>query len=560
MRRLVWLVALVLLLLSLTVCTTSWQGEFGDGLYWSLDFWGNLRIEGQGAIPDYEMRKDESLFDDELNGPRAPWILAERIILSVEIGEGITEIGDEAFAFCRDIKSVSLPNSLTRIGVMAFYKCEKLKNIILPDSLTEIEQYAFAYCFSLTKVPLPEQLTVLDVCAFHACTKLREVYLPAGVSRYSSPFYGCENLETITLAEGHEQFIVQDGVLFNHDKTKLVFYPPGKADTVYTVPEGVKIVGYASFAYADSLKKIFLPEGVETIDDYAFENCSALRTLELPPSIAEIQNSVFSKSGLVEIKLPDHLTTLGEGIFYECTSLERVELPASLETIPSGLFCGCTALQEVEIPEAVTHIGLHAFAYCDALETLHIPAKAWVYEGAIHHCDNLREITVDETNPYFYTIDGVLFGDGRSFGSGGSTLLAYPAGKKDDEYLIPDGVVRLGQCAFGGSQYLKWVMLPNQVRSLGSAVFHDSRRLTGVMFGTGVTTLPTLFFAKCNRLKELFVTDQLIMIENKAFDEVDSLRHITFTGTEAQWNAIEIADGNDVLSRTEIVFGSTKSE
>ena len=175
MRRLVWLGLLVILLLSLTTCATSWQGEFGEGLSWSLDFWGNLRIEGQGAIPDYSMTDDENPLDDEYNGSRPPWIMAERYISSIEIGEGITEIGDEAFALCMDVKSVSLPDSLTRIGWRSFLYCEKLKNIIFPDSLTEIGWYAFAGCSSLTEVRLPEQLTELGAEAFRLCTKLRQI-------------------------------------------------------------------------------------------------------------------------------------------------------------------------------------------------------------------------------------------------------------------------------------------------------------------------------------------------------------------------------------------------
>lgn len=554
MRRLVWLGLLVILLLSLTACATSWQGEFGEGLSWSLDFWGNLRIEGQGAIPDYSMTDDEKPLDDEYNGSRPPWIMAERYISSIEIGEGITEIGDEAFALCMDVKSVSLPDSLTRIGWRSFLYCEKLKNIIFPDSLTEIGWYAFAGCSSLTEVRLPEQLTELGAEAFRLCTKLRQIYLPEGISAHY--FYGCINLESIILAEAHTQLSVQDGVLFNYDKTELLRYPPGKKDTVYTVPDGVKIVGYASFSDADSLEKIFLPDGVETIEDYAFLNCSALRVLDLPASITEVRDYAFSESGLVEITLPDHLTALGEGLFHECASLEQVQLPVCLEEIPDGLFSNCAILREVVIPENVEGIGMHSFSYCDELETLHIPAKAWVYEAAIHHCDNLQEITVDEDSPYFYTIDGVLFGDGRPFGSNGSTLLAYPAGKRDKTYVIPDGVVRLGQCAFSGTRYLEWVTLPDPVRSLGPSVFYDSRRLTGIIFGTGVTTVPSCFFWKCSRLKEIFVTDQLVTIEDDAFSEADSLRYITYTGTEEQWNAIEICDGNEALSGAEIIFGA----
>lgn len=72
-----------------------------------------------------------------------------------EIPEGVTGIGDYAFAYCENLESIEIPDSVTHIGAFAFEDCENLESIRIPDSVMYIGTYAFYDCPSLKSVELP---------------------------------------------------------------------------------------------------------------------------------------------------------------------------------------------------------------------------------------------------------------------------------------------------------------------------------------------------------------------------------------------------------------------
>lgn len=60
-------------------------------------------------------------------------------ITEILIPDGITEIKNEAFRKCSNLKSIIIPNSVTKIGSYAFSGCSNLKNIKMPNKIEIIE-------------------------------------------------------------------------------------------------------------------------------------------------------------------------------------------------------------------------------------------------------------------------------------------------------------------------------------------------------------------------------------------------------------------------------------
>ena len=149
----------------------KYWGEFAtikaiDFPLWTLTMEGELIIEGSGAMDNYECE-------------RTPWAIYDEFIKSVTIKEGITSIGDEAFAYCEEMVSVSLPNSLQSIGMGAFAICDKLKSVVIPENVTTIGSGAFisAGLSSITcKSVVPP--VVADGATFHDVSKSIPVYVP----------------------------------------------------------------------------------------------------------------------------------------------------------------------------------------------------------------------------------------------------------------------------------------------------------------------------------------------------------------------------------------------
>ncbi len=160
-------------------------GAEGDNLTWSLDTeTGLLTITGSGKMADYEYP-----------GNRAPWYDYRQSITAVSLPEGLTSIGDWAFAFCSALTAVTIPDSVTNIGNYAFYGCSSLTGVTIPDSVTSIGGYAFRGCSTLTAVTIPDSVTSIGNYAFYGCSALTSVTLPASVIIISSYAFGYKSNE-----------------------------------------------------------------------------------------------------------------------------------------------------------------------------------------------------------------------------------------------------------------------------------------------------------------------------------------------------------------------------
>jgi len=94
---------------------------------------------------------------------------------NVTIPNGITRIGENAFAELTDLTGITIPNSVNGIGVYAFQNCTGLTSVTIGNSVTNIAQLAFVGCNSLTSVIIPKSVNKIGRLAFSGCTSLTSV-------------------------------------------------------------------------------------------------------------------------------------------------------------------------------------------------------------------------------------------------------------------------------------------------------------------------------------------------------------------------------------------------
>ncbi len=140
-----------------------------------------------------------------------------------------------------------------------------------------------------------------------------------------------------------------------------------------------------------------------------------------------------------------------------------------------GAFQG-SSLTSVRIPDSVNSIGIRAFS----------------------GCASLTAITVDASNSFYSSVDGVLFDKGQT------TLIQYPAGRVGSDYTIPDSVTNFGDSAFALCTNLTSVTIPNSVTSIGRFTFGGCTSLTNVIIGKGVTTIDYFAFVGCTSLTGVY--------------------------------------------------------
>ena len=111
------------------------------------------------------------------------------------------------YAERKDITEVNIPNGVTTIGERAFAKCTNLKKLIIPDSVTTIGASAFNECENLEEVVLSKNIKKLNYRTFADCKRLKKIIIPEGIKELDwAVFSGCENIEEIVFASRYGEF------------------------------------------------------------------------------------------------------------------------------------------------------------------------------------------------------------------------------------------------------------------------------------------------------------------------------------------------------------------
>ena len=249
-------------------------------------------------------------------------IFEEYSMSKIIIPDNIQTIGEGAFAECSNLKEIVLPESVKTIGKGAFAS-SGLEEIIIPEGVTKIEMGTFYNCESLANVELPLTLESIDAGAFMGCNALKEIYIPENVNSivFLNGGYNEDTLITfyntfVTVDKNNKTYRSEDGVLFNKDKTELIYYPQLKAETTYTIPNTVNTIGTFAF-YNTQIKEINIPSNVKTIEDCAFM-WSYLEKINVEEGLESIGKAAFAYSSFLDgadITLPNSVTYIGDSAF-----------------------------------------------------------------------------------------------------------------------------------------------------------------------------------------------------------------------------------------------------
>lgn len=137
-----------------------------------------LTISGSGDMEDYWSYSD------------APWHQYYMEIENVKMSEGITHIGDYAFAQCRSLSNITIPSTVKSIGEGAFYGCQSLPKIVIGDKVETIGDYAFYYCATASELSIGKKVKTIGAYAFAQCVALTSVTVPASVTSIDNYAFG----------------------------------------------------------------------------------------------------------------------------------------------------------------------------------------------------------------------------------------------------------------------------------------------------------------------------------------------------------------------------------
>lgn len=347
---------------------------------------------------------------------------------SVVLPNAMTSIPNDAFRGCEKLTSISLPSSLTTLGTSVFQDCKAWQGAItIPSGVTNIVWNAFRGCSSLTAVTLGDNVTSIGDYAFYGCSQLTSINIPAGVTSIGGQaFANCPCLTGLTISASNENYLTEDGVLFNKTKTTLYIYPAGKTATGYTVPETVTTISSGGFSGLSHLKDLTLPEGLTTFGSRVFENATSLETVNIPVGITYLSERTFAGcTNLRHLTLPEGFTQISYYVF-DGSGLTSIDLPSTLERVDKYGFLGASKLETIDFSGTkVNAISGCVFDGCSSLRSIKFsPKTTFISYDSFRGCDNLQcfDLTVVEKKDW---ITEVNYTSGKMFGNVPASALIY---------------------------------------------------------------------------------------------------------------------------------------
>lgn len=157
---------------------------------------------------------------------------------------------------------------------------------------------------------------------------------------------------------------------------------------------------------------------------------------------------------------------------------------------------------------------------CNTKGTFHISKNISAISANAFDDAHITEFTVDNDNPLFKTIDGVLFT------KDGKRLIRFPQ-EKSGTYTIPAGVKTISQYAFKKSRKLTEIVIPDSVSNIGEGAFYGCRSLTNITLPKKVTKIHPYTFYNCLSLKNIKLNSSIKRLGYKAFKKCKSLESLT---------------------------------
>ena len=124
-----------------------------------------------------------------------------------------------------------------------------------------------------------------------------------------------------------------------------------------------------------------------------------LSNLKISREFRETYGNINLKkcTGMIGIKLPDWVTSIGDSAFADCTNLAYIDIQPSVTSIGSGAFEFCSNLKEITIPRSVKSIGDYAFYNCGKITVSLYKSKTTLGEQVFNGC-KVRLINLDPQN------------------------------------------------------------------------------------------------------------------------------------------------------------------
>ena len=223
-----------------------------------------------------------------------------------------------AFANAESLESFNFPKTVTEIGRNAFSGCTSMATATFAEDadIQVIGEGAFADC-GLTSISIPKKVQTIEREAFRNCKVLNKIDVTEFTTKIDpEAFKYCNNLTDINVSKKNEVYSSVDGYLLSKDKKELLIFPPGKANSKFTLlPPSIEKIGKFAFYDCQALTNVTIPNKVTTIGERAFGLCKNLNTITFlcdaminPSNINQLENTMSFDDGTQAAEMFKNIT------------------------------------------------------------------------------------------------------------------------------------------------------------------------------------------------------------------------------------------------------------
>lgn len=457
----------------------------------------------------------------------------------------LVSIGNRAFEQCNALESIVIPKTVTAIGTNALAGQSatlhgSLKNVIFEKGGTEELHFAagvFKYQAELVKIDLPERVSLyVGQTAFqrkNGSTALKDannnnIYsaptpsATVNITGLSQTFNGCLSLAEVNIIdeEGvNGLYSTVDGVLYNADKTVLIFCP------------------FANLGTNKETRELIVPKSVELVLTYAFNDCTELKTVtfeEYDKTDANYGKQLLTIGNYTPTSTS--ATTTGYmTIGGKTSTITKVSLPSHLKEVSyHAFFCGTATIADVEELESMeiifnldaTNVIIEKYAFhYSTVKALALPGIKSIGDYAFYGTVNLESISFASLDKSIKKLPNYMLCKAKALKS----------------FDIPAQITEIGTNVFDECTSLTSLVVPTTVTKLGNYAFRGTG-LTSFTLHSGFTntTLGTYLFANCADLKTFTFEAKadgkypITQIPNYMFQNCTSLESINIDAFASQ--------------------------
>ena len=338
------------------------------------------------------------------------------------------------------------------------------------------------YTGSAKSVTIPAEVYKIADEAFYGNKNIQSVDLNKTTIIGNEVFRNCTSLSTVS---GYDNVNSCGAYAFygtpfytGYTSTDLVIgtvLVASKAKGSYIIPASVKSVAPYALSGNKDITSVTIGDGVASIGEGAFYNCTSLKTITVSSQVSYIGAFAFDGTSYLTANSKEFLV-LGNGILVKYTgTAATVSVPDTVKQIAAGAFYNNKKITSVQFPSGLSGIGMRAFTGCTALKSVAFPENLTLID---------KEAFVDCT--------------------------------EITEIVIPSSVSVIGESVFLGCTKLTTVKyLSNAAVSRG--MFANCTKLKSVTISAKPDAIGDLAFYNCTALSELSVPETVTVIGKDSF-------------------------------------------